>query len=164
MSIPSTSPYAQIQRLEVTSSLSAPAGSITNTHVTGSGSTAIDSSKVKQQRTYVYAQPIASNVAAGGQVTHVCYGAAATIVTLKAKLPTKCTGADTVVVTWYLNGASIGTVTFTTADADNTVKTATPSSTAMVAGDDIQVRITIPVSNTSGKGIAAFAVVEEYPA
>jgi hypothetical protein len=26
------------------------------------------------------------------------------------------------------------------------------------------VRITIPVSNTSGKGIAAFAVVEEYPA
>jgi len=142
--------------------MSVPANSITNTHFTGSGSTALSASKVEQQRTHIYAQDRNSFNAADWKVTHIVYGAVGVINTLKAKLPVACTGADSVTVTWYLNGASIGTCTFTVSDATNAIKTVAPSSSALVVGDDISVKITISGSAV-GKGIAAYAMVTEYP-
>lgn len=162
MSVPATMPYAQIQQLEVTGQASLPAACITNSHLTGSGSTAMSASKVEQQRTHIYSQDRNNFNAAGWGINHIVYGAAGTINTLKAKCPIAPTGSDTVTVTWYLNGASIGTCTFALADGANALKTVTPSSTALVAGDDISVKITVSGS-APGKGIAAYAMVTEYP-
>jgi hypothetical protein len=163
MSVPTSIPYASIQTLEVSGTASLPAASIGNSNITGSGSNSVSASKVEQQRNHVYSQNRNNFNIAEWEITHIVHGAAGTINTLKAKLPIKCTGADTVTVTWYLNGASIGTCTFVNADADNTVKTVAPSSTALVAGDDISTRITISGTNV-GKGISAYANVTEYSA
>lgn len=161
MSIPATVPDLQVSSLTVVGSCSLPAASVGDTQITGSGSTAIQASKVQQQRTYCYAQDRNNWNAADWEITHVVYGAAGTLVSLKAKLPVVCGAGHTVTVTWRLNGTSVGTVTFTDADAANTVKTATPSSTALVAGDDLSVQITVS-GGTPGKGIAAYFLVNEY--
>lgn len=163
MSTPAIIPYAQIQALEASGTASLPAACITNTNITGTGSTAISASKVEQQRTYPYAQDRNNWNAADWKVNHICYGAAGTINTLKAKCPVAPSGSDTVTVTWYLNGSSIGTCTFALADGNNAVKTVSPSSSALVPGDDISVKITVSGSSP-GKGIAAYAMVTEYPA
>lgn len=161
MSIPATVPDLQCSTLTVVGSASLPAASIGDSQFTGSGSTALQASKVQQQRTYCYSQNRNVVNAADWKIVHVIFGAAGTIDTLKAKLPVPCTSTHTVTVTWRLNGTSIGTVTFTNADAANTVKTATPSSTAVVTGDDLSVQITVSGADP-GSGIAAYFKVTEY--
>jgi hypothetical protein len=156
-----TIPEAHIRNLTVVGSASFPSSCIGNSQVTGSGASAISATKVQQQRTYCYSQDRNNFNVADWKTTHIVHGAAGVIDTLKAKLPDKCTGADTVTVTWYLNGTSIGTCTFTTADANNAIKEVAPSSTALVAGDDISTRVTISGSAV-GKGITAYSKVTEY--
>ncbi len=161
MSVPATMPDLQVSSLTVVGSCSLPASCLGDSQFTGSGSTALQASKVQQQRSYCYAQDRNNWNAADWKITHVIYGAAGTLVSLKAKLPVVCGTGHTVTVTWRLNGTSVGTVTFTDADAANTVKTVTPSPTAVVAGDDLSVQITVSGANP-GKGIAAYFLVNEY--
>lgn len=163
MSVPASIPYASIQTLEVSGSASLPAACITNTNVTGSGSTAVSSSKIEQQRTYPYSQDRNNWNAADWKALQLVYGAVGAVVALWAKLPVACATGHTVTVTWRKNGTSIGSVTFTDADAANTVKTASPSPSTLVTTDDLSVQITVSGANP-GKGIIAMAVVTEYPA
>lgn len=161
MGVPAFVPELDCQTLRCVGTASLPAASVGNTQLTGSGASAMECEKLEQQRTHVYAQDRNNFNVADWKIVEIVNGAAGTIETLKAKLPLKCTGADSVTVTWYLNGASIGTCQFTTSDADNTVKTVAPSSTAIVAGDDISVKITISGTNV-GKGISAYARTHQY--
>lgn len=161
MSIPVTMQSLQVSELTCVGSCSLPSASIGNSQFTGSGASALEASKVQQQRTYCYSQDRNNWNAADWKALHLIFGAAGTIDTLKAKLPVECAAGHTVTVTWRLNGTSIGTATFTDADAANTVKTVAPSSTAVVAGDDLSVQITVSGANP-GKGIMAYAKVTEY--
>lgn len=161
MPIPVTMQELQVSSLTCVGSCSLPAASIGNSQITGSGATAIDATKVQQQRTYVYSQDRNNWNAADWKILHIIFGTAGTIDTLKAKLPVVCATGHTVTVTWRLNGTSIGTATFTDADAANTVKTVSPSSSAVVAGDDLSVQITVSGANP-GKGISAYFKVTEY--
>lgn len=163
MSVPTSIPYASIQQLEVSGSASLPAACITNANLTGSGSNAMSASKIEQQRTYLYSQDRNNWNAADWKALHLVYGAVGTVFALWAKLPVVCGTGHTVTVTWRLNGTSIGSVTFTDADGANTIKTASPSPTALVTTDDLSVQITVSGANP-GKGIMAFAGVREYPA
>ncbi len=163
MSVPATAPYLQVNTLEVSASLTAPASCITDTNFTGTGSTALQAAKVQQQRTYLYAQDRNNWNVVDWKAMHFIYGAIGAVVALWAKLPVVCAAGHTVTVTWRKNGTSIGTVTFTDADAANTVRTASPSPTALVTTDDLSVQITVSGANP-GKGIMAMAMVTEYPA
>lgn len=161
MPVPSFFPYAQIQQLDVVGPMTIPAASVTDTHISGSGATAVQATKVQQQRDQLYSQDRNNFNAADWKAIRLVYGAVGLSGPLWAKLPVACTSGSTCTVTWRKNGTSIGTVTFTDADPANHVRTATASDTALVTTDDLSVQITVS-GGTPGKGIMANAVVKEY--
>jgi hypothetical protein len=158
---PSIIPDLQVSNLNVVGQCSLPTACVGDAQFTGAGSTALQAVKVQQQRTYTYSQNRNVVNAADWQIVQLIYGTAGTLVSLRAKLPVACGAGSTVTVTWRLNGTSVGTVTFTNADPANTLKTATPSPTAVVAGDDLSVQITVS-GGSPGQGIAAYFLVNEF--
>lgn len=161
MAVPATISDLQVNNLNVAGTCILPANCVTKSNFTGSGSSALEATKVQQQRTYPYSQDRNNYNAADWKALQLVFGAVVSIDALWAKLPVACTSGSTVTVTWRKNGTSIGSVTFTDADAANLVRTAVPSDTAGVVENDISVQITV-TGGTPGKGIMAFAKTTEY--
>lgn len=146
-----------------TISLQIPAGSIRNADIADSAG--IASTKLGHRRNITaYANPTATAVSATVVPCFQLYGTTGTIVGVSASLAAVCTGSDTVSVQIKKNGSNLlaSAIAFTVADSTPyAAKTGTPTSSSLVAGDFLEVSITIPVSNTTGKGIIVRLVIDE---
>jgi hypothetical protein len=146
--------------------LAAPAASITNTMIApGASGSYILSTKVQQQWQKTYAQPN-TTATTETRVVHVVYGAAGTILGFRAGSIVANLTTATVTVDLKKNGVSVLTAVITLDNA-NTARVAeagTLSTTALVAGDVLEVVITATAAGgTLATGVFCQVELTEDP-
>lgn len=145
--------------------LSAPAGFLTNAMVQASAG--VSASKLQQQRNIQYAQASGSDVAAETRPVFRCNGATGVVAAVKASIVTIPSGDKSCTIDVKKNGTTILSGTFTL-DSGNTTYVAEAgsiSSSALVAGDVLEVVVTIAGSTgTAPRGLLVNIVLTEDPA
>jgi len=141
-----------------------PAACIPNAAITGP----IQASNLRQQYVKGFAQTKGAGAAvAQRQIVHVVRGATATLTFLRAVLQQANVGGATVTVDLYKNGSSIlsATMTITNATAAYTVvSTSAFTSTALVAGDVLEIVVTVATGGgTLGQGLQVDVEFNEDP-
>ena len=144
--------------------VSLPANTIGNSQVATAA--AIAGSKTIARRNISYAQ---ANSAAATETRHIftVYGATATVLQFAAGSIAKAVGDSTVTIDLKKNGSSIlsAVITLDNANTNRILETATLSSTALVAGDMLEVVITATVgTGTLPTGVYCRLMLDEDPA
>lgn len=142
-----------------------PADSITNAAIQASAG--VSATKVQQN----YSKQLdltnhATVAAAERRLLHRCRGASGTVVSFGALATVAAVGDSTASVDLLLNGVSILTaaVQLDSGDAAGTLVSGTLSSTALVAGDRLEVNVTVSAgTGTLPKGLCADVLVREDP-
>lgn len=144
--------------------VSLPAATISNTHIATAA--AIAGSKTISRRVAKWSQPN-SAATTETRTIHVVYGATATALQFAAGSIAKAVGDSTVTVDLKKNGTSIlsGVITLDSANTNRVLETGTISSTALVAGDWLEIVITATVgTGTLPTGVFARLLLDEDPA
>ena len=129
------------------------AGCISNVHVATNA--AIAASKLQHQHRQTYAQASATTAAAESRVVHVVKGAIGELRTFSAGCVVANIGNSTVTVDLLKNGASVLTaaILIDSGDAAYAVVAGTINTAAVVAGDVLEVAVTVAAgTGTLGKG------------
>lgn len=135
-----------------------PANSIGDAQVAGLAG--IQASKLQQQYDPCYHQGSTANAAADRQIVHRVKGATGVIVSMDVGAVVAGTGTASVVFDLWKNGTTIltGTVTLTASTvAFATISPGAFTSTALVAGDVLEVKVTSPSAGTGALAIGLFA-------
>lgn len=131
----------------------------------------IAATKVQQQHQPRYDQPVASTVVADGRMIHQVYGLTGTLAAFQALVATAPIGAKTISVDLQKStgGGAFATIltspiSITSATAALTAVTAAIANASLVAGDILQVVVTVAgASGTQGIGLLAEAIIRELP-
>lgn len=116
--------------------------------------------KQQHQYTKTYAQASATTAAAESRVVHVVRGATAEIIAFVAGLVGACVGDATVSLNLKKNGTTVlsSVVTLNNGHSARQTVAGTLSTTALVAGDVLEVTVTVS-AGTGTLGTGAFAQV-----
>lgn len=140
-----------------------PASIVTNNSVqAGAG---IAATKLQQQRDYCYAQESATDCTSEARVVRRVVGATGTLVAFRAGNVVAAGAATTVTVDLKKNGSTVLSSTITldnTTTAYTTVAAAGFTSASLVAGDVLEIVITLAGSNEP-KGVFAQVTLREDP-
>jgi len=131
----------------------------------------VAATKLQQQYECRYDQPVASTVVADGRMVHQVYGAVANLVAFQALVVTPPVGAMTISVDLQKStgGGAFATIlsapiSITSATAARTAVTAAIANAGLIAGDVLQVVVTVAgASGTQGLGLLAAAIIRELP-
>lgn len=124
----------------------------------------IQASKLQMQHEKSYSQVGGAGSAAETKVVHVVYGATGTVLSFKAGSKTANVGAATITVDLWKNGSSILTaaISLTSATAAYALVSAALASVNLVAGDVLEVVVTVAAGGgTLGNGVFAALVLTE---
>lgn len=144
--------------------VSLPSGTVTNANIaTAAG---IVASKLVSRRSIGYGQPN-SAATTETRVVFACYGTTATVLQFAAGSIAKAVGDSTVTIDLKKNGSSIlsAVITLDSGNTNRLLETATLSSTALVAGDWLEIVITATVgTGTLPTGVFVRLLLDEDPA
>jgi hypothetical protein len=149
-------------------SFSPPAGSVGNFALTGGAGSYIDSAKIQRLLDKEYAQDSTTVATVERRVLHTVKGATGALVEFGVGSVSIAIGAAAVVVDLLKNGSTIlsATITLDNANTAYVLETQTFSSSALVAGDVLELKVTSAVAGggTLPKGLFARLTLTEDPA
>jgi hypothetical protein len=138
-------------------SISLPSGSVDDSAV--SASTKINYQKLQHQSSFCFNVPPATTIVASTQLIHLCL-CNTSLIAVQVMTTVPPTASDTVVVNVLRGNTTTAYTTVLTAPItlDNSTVAKTPysgtiTSPTALSGDSYEIVITIPVTNTSCKGI-----------
>lgn len=147
----------------VANSVNSRTGSITDAMIAALAG--LQASKLQHQYEPEYAQTFASNATVERKVVHVVRGASATLVEFQVGASTAAIGAATATIDLLKNGSTMLTaaVSLTSATAAFALLAGTLASTALVAGDVLEVNVSAAVAGggTLAKGLFAEFTIRE---
>jgi hypothetical protein len=128
-----------------------------------SGGADIPASDLEHQHRCVYAQPSGSASAAGSSVVHVVDGSVGTLKAFKAGSISACTGDAAITVNLHKNGVSVlsAAIVLDSTNTARVVETGTISSVTVVAGDVLEIIVTVN-AGTGALGNGVFAYVDLF--
>ena len=124
----------------------------------------LSAEKQQHQHEKTYAQASAATAAAESRVVHVVHGATGELIAFVAGLVGPCVGDSTVSVNLKKNGTTVlsSVVTLDSGDAARATVAGTLSTTALVAGDVLEVTVTVSAgTGTLGTGVFAHVTLHE---
>ncbi len=136
-------------------------GSVKNTEVAAAAG--ISGDKLEHQHRANYAQPSGSVAAAETKVVHTVKGVAGTLKTFKAGSVTVCTVDAAITVDLHKNGSTVlaAPIVLDIANSARVVEAGTISGAAVVAGDVLEVVVTV-AAGAGVLGNGPFAYVDLY--